>query len=399
MNRRLRRFARPGMIAALTVVLAGCASDQKDRSSGDGSSIGAPAPSGQYASRAEEVEAKYIIGPAASRKLNYRIDWQYPTSGRPVKTFSIIADSVFTLDDENFLTRIRREEGDRVWRIPVGGVNEEFFGVSYVPESSKVYVVGGGDILVLESATGSQSGKQKLNRIANTAPIRYGGFFIYGSRDGMVTWHAHSIGSMWRSYQVAHSVTLQPVYSDGHLAVVGDDGVVMSLVADAASKVWSKRMLDRVVARPAAGAGVVYVAGLDQYIRAFDMRSDRTPLWEYLTESPLTDSPTLIGDRVYQQVRDEGLLCMEALPYDSPGGVEIWRCAEATGVVVSSAGDNLLVWDADRKLLQIVDDRLGAVIESVNLPQVESLTATNVVKGDLYATSPDGRIIRLVPRN
>jgi hypothetical protein len=48
--------------------------------------------------------------------------------------------------------------------------------------------------------------------------------------------------------------------------------------------------------------------------------------------------------------------------------------------------------------LQIVDERLGAAVSTIELPDVDRLKATSVVNGDLYATSRDGNIERLVPR-
>ena len=41
---------------------------------------------------------------------------------------------------------------------------------------------------------------------------------------------------------------------------------------------------------------------------------------------------------------------------------------------------------------------LGAVVTSHTLPHLDTIQATGVDEGDLYATATDGRIIRLVPR-
>ena len=106
----------------------------------------------------------------------------------------------------------------------------------------------------------------------------------------------------------------------------------------------------------------------------------------------------LIGDRVYQQVPSQGLVCLEAQPYDSPGGVVIWETADARGNVITRTRRNLLTWDNASKQLMVIDPRLGAVIDTLDMPQVQELLLTDVDNGDLYATGHDGRLTRLVPR-
>ena len=188
------------------------------------------------------------------------------------------------------------------------------------------------------------------------------------------------------------------MYSDGYVVTVGYDGRMMSLVARSVSQVWSKKALAPIVATPAAGNGAVYIASVDQHLRAYELGERRAPIWEKLTESPLRDAPVLIGDRVYQQVPSKGLMCLEALPIDSPGGVVIWRAEEATGNVITQIRGELLTWDDEAKRLDRVDARLGAVIGSWNAPQIGSIMATAPRSGDLYAAGTDGRISRLVPR-
>jgi outer membrane protein assembly factor BamB len=386
-------FALGGAILAL----GGCASSPQAE--------GEPAPAAastdaEVEATARSLEERYVIGPTAAREIGYRIDWQYPSMGLPIRDFAIQADSVFTLDANNVLTRLRREEGDRVWRIPVAASRiVEILGITYIPEDERIYLTTGGELLVLDSVNGSPVGKQDLERIANTAPLVFGQFLIYGSRNGQVVWHSYRLDSEWRSYQVSNSVQITPVYEDGYVIAIGSDGRIMNLLARSASQVWSTKALGPIVAPPAAGNGAVYVASLDQHLRAYELSEARSPLWQYLTESPLAEGPVLIHDRVYQQVADEGLVCFDALPLDRPGGKVLWRADDAAGSVLTRMDDTLLTWDAAGRRIQLVDDRLGAVILNLDMPQIDEIIATDVEEGDLYATGTDGRIIRLVPRN
>ncbi len=406
---RRHRAGRAGSGLPLVVVLAagaaggGCASGNDapvalaaDRPGARSTAASGTAPA-TLASVAAAVERRYVIGPAAAREIGYRIDWQFPARTR-IQQLLVRDDSVFALDENNFLLRLRREEGDRVWRIPVASEIERIFGIIYMPTRERVYLMTGGDILVLDAASGSRIAKQRLDKTANTSAIVVGQFLVYGSRSGQLVWHSFALDSDWRGYQISPSIQIPPVYADDHIIAVGSDGRVMCLRAGSATQVWSKKALAGIEVPPAVGNGAVYVASLDQHLRAYEITARRTPLWEYLTESPLTDPPVLVGDRVYQSVASEGLVCLEALPLDSPGGVVVWRAADARGTVLTQRRGNLLTWNAREHRLLSIDAMLGAVVTSYTFPHLDTIRATGVDEGDLYATATDGRIIRLVPR-
>lgn len=268
-----------------------------------------------------------------------------------------------------------------------------------MPGDEKVILTTGGALLVHDSATGSQVGKQKLEKIANTAPILLDNLLVYGSRNGQVCWHAWSIDAPWRSYQISNSIKLKPLYEDGKLVAVGNDGRIMVLLAGSATQVWSRKLLDRVVAAPAVGAGVLYVADLNHTLWAFDLNEERSALWRYLTESSLSESPVLMEDRLYQHIPTEGLVCFEARPVDSPGGKVIWRCAESEGNVMFQRGNELYVWNDPDRRMEIVDAAYGSLIRTLDLSKVSHLLVTDSAGSEFYAAGPDGRVIRLDPRN
>lgn len=392
--------AGAGALLAAAALAGGCASTE-EAGTGNGSPTTAPVAATEPMedlSPAEMVELRYVIGPAAARDFGYRVDWQSPSRGFTIRKVEVAYDSVFTLDERNLLTRLRREDGERVWDIPAAQPIEEILGISFVPSAERIYLTVGGEIYVLDASTGSRVSRQTLNRAANTEPVRFGSFLVYGARSGQLIWHSYLLDSVWRAYQIAPSIDVAPVVSDGYIVAVGSDGRVMSLDARSASQIWNRKALAPIEARPVAGNGVVYVASLDQHLRAYEITERRSPLWEYLTESPLTEAPVLIDDRVYQHVPTEGLVCLEALPLDSPGGVVLWRMEDVHANVVTRIGRNLLAWNETTRSLHVIDERLGAVVRVIDLPQVVSLHASKVDGGSLYAVGADGRVERLVPR-
>ncbi len=343
----------------------------------------------------------YLIGPLAARDLGYRIDWQQHTlisANSGIKNIPVQGDSVFVLDGRNFLSRLRTEDGEQLWRVPVADALDEIHGVTFMPRMERVFVTSGGVVLVLDSDTGSQIAKQHLSQIANTKPIVYGQFFLYGARNGQICWHSYEVGHQWRGYQVSQSVQLAPLLVDGTVIVVGSDGRIMVLDAGSAAQIWSKKLLDVVTAPLAAGSRQVYVAGQDQHLWAFDLNTGRNT-WRYLTEDPLSDGPVLLGNQVYQQIPSEGLVCFEARPIDAPDGVVVWKASQVRGSVVGRLGGNLLVWDQKQRRLELVTTDQGAAALSLDLPGIKFLLTNTRQSTDLFAAGDDGRVVRLVPRS
>ena len=362
---------------------------------GGGVGGGAADPSVSNAAVAAEVEKKYVIGPAAARDLNCRVDWQYIGAGSNLRQFTVQGDSVFALDDHNFLTRIKIQGGSRLWQVSVADPIEEILGINFLGE--RIYLTSGGSIVVLDAGTGSQIGRSRLVKIANTAPVPLEPFLIYGSRDGQIVWHSLITGYEWKSYQVAHSIEIQPLLVGGYIVTIGTDGTVSVLSASYVTQYWSKRLLNAIAAAPAVGGGKVYVAGLDQYLWAFDINTGRT-LWKVLTESPLSDSPVLVGDRIYQQVPKQGLVCLNADP-DSMGGQIFWKAPDVKGSVLFPHGADLFAWDRASASMSVVEAKRGSLVRTVNLSKVKHILAAGKNHDELYAASDDGRIVHLVPRN
>ena len=345
-----------------------------------------------------KLEAEFVIGPEAARELDSRVDWQYPQAGKNVRNVWVQGDSVFVLDADNLLCRILLKGGVRLWRTAVTDPTEEVHAVNFIEE--KVYVTTGGSVVVLDANTGAQTGKQTLDKIANTQPVVHGQFLIYGSRNGQAIWHSFPVGYMWKGYQVSPSISIAPVLNGRKLAFVGDDGTVMMLDATNATQYWSKKLLSAVKSQPALGTDAVYVAGTDQYIWAYDIDDGRT-IWRTLTESPLEHSPVLIGEFVYQQVPSRGLVCFEALPLDSPGGKVAWTAAGQAGNVVMRRRDQLLVWDGVGKKLTILEAKRGGFVKTLDLPKVKFFVVPDPTgdNAEVIAADNDGRVVHMVPRN
>ncbi|MHC4710426.1 MAG: outer membrane protein assembly factor BamB family protein [Planctomycetota bacterium] len=347
-----------------------------------------------------DLETEFLIGPSKVRELGYRIDHQartFPEADSGVKRLAVLGDSAFVLDGRNFLTRLRRTDGRRVWRIPVADPLDDIHGITYLPNAELVLLMAGAHLLILDDDTGSMVDKQDLGQIASTAPVVFGPVLIYGARNGQLVWHSFEVGYQWRGYQISSSIRLNPLLVGNDVAVVASDGTVMVLDAGAATAMWEKRLLSGVEAAPVASDDLLYIAGLDQYVWALNLQTGRTA-WRYLSEAPLACPPALVEDRLYQHIPTEGLVCFAARPADAPGGKIIWSTPGVRGQVIGKHGNRLMVWDDHEARMSLIDVERGAVMTTVDLPDVRHLVMSTIESGDLYAAGNDGRVIRLVPR-
>ncbi|HWB19042.1 MAG TPA: PQQ-binding-like beta-propeller repeat protein, partial [Phycisphaerales bacterium] len=278
------------LLAAIVLWCLGCSNGtQQTTSSSQMSSAKTQADPEELTAAEMKLEREYAIGPVTARNLEYRIDWQYTDPSGSIKDFWVQDDSVFLVDDHNNLTRVRREEGDRLWRLPVAGPIDEICGIRYMPNVQRVAVITGGHIYIHDSAGGSMLAKQMLQKIAATNALAFGPYLIYGARSGEVMWQAYAAGSEWRGFKVAHAVEVAPILDDNYVITVGNDGNLVILSADSAHLFWSHKMQDDVVASPAVGNDAVYIASLDQHLRGYDLPTGRK-MWDVLFDQPLRDN-------------------------------------------------------------------------------------------------------------
>ena len=346
-----------------------------------------------------DLDQTLLVGPTAAAKLDYRNDWNsavIPNRESGIDLLTVSGDSVFTVDGENHVTRVRASDGQSLWPVPVGDVIDNVHGIVYMPAADRVYVQTDAHLHVLDAANGSLLAKHHLNAIASTDPQVFGSSMIYGARNGQVVWYAYPVGEQVRAYEIAKSMKIAPIVEGNYIVAVGSDGEVNVLNAQYASAIWRKKLLAPVESRPAVGQDTLFVSSLDQHLYAFNLADGRT-LWRYLTESPLSEPPVVIDDRIYQQVPGQGLVCLAARPNSDFDGDVIWTSPDASGNVIGEHGVRLMLWDQDTRTLTTVDRNKGYVMDTIVLPGVKHLRCTDVKSGDLYAAGDDGRLAHLVP--
>jgi outer membrane protein assembly factor BamB len=368
---------------------------------------------------AAKVEGEFIIGPAAAGDLGYRIVWQASLPlirGAAFKHTHLAGEAIFAIDAANNVARLRPSDGQQIWRVGVGSPVDIFRGIDWIETpivtgsgptrmssvEPRVYISTDTECFVLDGATGSIAKRQDFNKLPTTKPLNIGKFLIYGTLGGQIVWHHAIVGQEWRANSLDSTVRGSLAHAKGMVIAASDRGMVLALDQNDASRRWARQTFGGVLAAPAASDTTVFIAALDQYLWAFDLRTGETR-WKYFTQSPLKTPPFPVADVVLQFVPGEGLVCFNADSTKIDGEVR-WRNASAAGVpigmITTGSGDRIVLWEQSSRTMTLVDPNLGSSDSTFHFPKAAELelVRSGPFAGDFFATSEDGHILRLTPR-
>ncbi|MBL9149176.1 MAG: PQQ-binding-like beta-propeller repeat protein [Phycisphaerae bacterium] len=370
-----------------------------------------------------ELDREYIIGPTIAKDLDLRIAWQsrLAPNGGPLKYIATAEDAILVLDSRNGIARLNPANGAEMWRVSVANEIDIFRGLHWAriqePRSGALgaplerrdpretakkpwlltlYLATDTELHAIDAATGSLVDRQNFEKLPATPPLGVGPYLIYGTIGGQLVWHDFVLGHELRANSLDSKSRPRPLLVGNSVIAVSDRGMVLCADAKSATTRWTTRTLGGIVARPAAGSGMIFVPSQDQYLWAFDARSG-APRWRYFTQSELVTPPYAFEDSVLQYVPTEGLVCLAADAKGKIDGVVRWRNDQAHGVPQGIIDGLLLLWDGDKHLATTVDPKTGVVLDRYSLPSalMIDLVEEGPLAGDLLTISEDGRVERL----
>lgn len=422
----IRQGRGAGLVAA-ALLAAACVATGAIAQGTTGGSSAADAAVAEAQSKLDAVTAEldrdYIIGPTVAKDLDLRIAWQsrLAPKGGPLKYIATAEDAILVLDSRNGIARLNPSNGTEMWRVSVANEIDIFRGLHWAriqePRSGALgaplerrdpretakkpwlltlYLATDTELHAIDAATGSLVDRQNFEKLPATPPLGVGPYLVYGTIGGQLVWHDFVVGHELRANSLDSKSRPRPLLVGNSIIAVSDRGMVLCADAKSAATRWTTRTLGGIVARPAAGSGMIFVPSQDQYLWAFDARSG-APRWRYFTQSELVTPPFAFEDSVLQYVPTEGLVCLAADAKGKVDGDVRWRNAEAHGVPQGLIDDTLLLWDGDKRIATTVDPKTGVILDRYNLPSalMLDLVKDGPFAGDLLTISEDGRVERL----
>jgi outer membrane protein assembly factor BamB len=384
---KIRVFVRVlGMMLAAggAMSLGGCES-----SGGYDSSVkGAP-------EKIADRDAGFDIAPEAYSTVGYRLDWRgYPVvvPGERIQRVLVYPDALVVQESGSNITVMEPTNGAVRWSSELATRLTRIIGVDRSVDNRYGNVLAAAsesEVYLLSTATGTLVARQSLEKVSNTGPLVLGNVALFGTATGELL--AQQFTNNVKMWGVDTTGSFdQPPVSVGTSVVgaVSSTGQVVFVDVALGRMVGRSTVFDGPGAPPASNGLVMFVASLDQSLYAFAPNGAR--MWRHRTAQQLTYAPTAIGQMVCCTT-DEGLQA-----FDATDGTVIWTAADVRGTVVGKRKTNLLVWDG--KVMSLVDEQRGDLIEQVTLPGVRSVTMSTFEDGDMYVASWSGVLAKYVTK-
>lgn len=325
-----------------------------------------------------------------ARRLGYQIQWQQDlglSDTQRLEDIALLPEGIAVLESDNIVTLLDPDSGAIRWRKHIGGAGEQLHRPLVVDEN--LIVTSDTRAILMRMDNGSIADAFDLEHTASTAPVRFEDALIFGTPEGLIFAQDGRTGLRLWEYKMAAPIEVAPVRM-GRFVLVADSSGQVALIDPLNGRlVWrtANPPWRPIEARPVATDQLGYVASRDQKLYAFGRLSSDV-VWRYLTENPLTESPMLIGDRVFQPTKKRGLVCL-----DAETGEERWR-ADLPGRPVQAFGDQLWLLDGNRIHVAAGQN----LVETVAFPQADLIRLDAQRDGRLYLAARDGRIMRLAPK-
>ena len=214
-----------------------------------------------------------------------------------------------------------------------------------------------------------------------------GSLAVFGSASGTVSALDLPSNQVRWEYKLAGENLVAPVATGSTVVAADERGVVVGLNPADGKPVWADRRFGPVVADPVAHPTLgVFIPSLDQTLYALESPTGRQR-WKRVFSQPLTASPRVVGDLIFQPVPGRGLVALDR------GGEELWdRDSDATPVALSR--DDELIFMSD-DALEFVDPQSGQSIQRIQTPPLADVLVTQ--DDSLILVTRAGRTQRLAP--
>ncbi len=334
---------------------------------------------------------QFLISPDDADRLRYRIDWMQDLNlekGAGFKYLLAESDVLVLVESQNILTVIDALTGKVMMREQVATPVTKLFPPAR--QDQRVVINSESQAYIYDMNNGVLLKRLDLPSVASTGALLLGDLTVFGSPTGKVFAVQTYNGFTNWEYQMRGALLVSPVLVDGNTVVAADSTGVVKALSPRGRLLWARAAppWKRISAQPQPGPSAVYIASEDQGLYGFDRTTGR--MWRHLARYPLTQSPVVVGERVFQHVPESGLLCFDAIT-----GRKLWE-SDTEAVPLMLRGDRLFARRGS--VLMLLEESSGKPIESYKLPKVNRIVIDRTVAGNMYLCNDDGRIMKLSPK-
>jgi len=338
----------------------------------------------------------FPVNHEAWAKFGYRLDWvgfPFPRQGRAPKVVALkgFDDVVLAQEGDTTVTVLETATGQRRWSTDLTGPLTRFVSLDRdALDPSRVVLSSESEAFVLSIPNGNMLGRERFDRVVNTRAVMAGPIAIYGTSKGEILAHRLGLGVKAWGFGTNNPIDAAPIVVGSSILTVNQAGEVTALTSEGNLQ-GRNRIFGGTSTDPVTNGTLVFIAGLDQSLWAFDEIASLA--WRYRTPGPLRTQPAAFGDRVYVEVRNQGLTALTAAD-----GTVVWSSKDASGTVIASREREVLAWNAETSTMTLLEAERGEVIHTVAMPGVRQIFTDDTANAPMYAVSDKGVVARFVKK-
>jgi outer membrane protein assembly factor BamB len=303
--------------------------------------------------------------------------WRFSAGGPIVAAPAVAGGMVYFGAADKTLYAVDAQHGMYIWSVRL----RDNVASSPVVADGMVYV-GGEDrtLYALDAQTGRLAWSAATGDRLVSSPAIAAGRVIIGSDDNVVYAFDAAKGHLLWRHAMDGPVEATPAISPQGVVFVASEGQQLAAL-DAASgqELWTATTRFGYLASPALGNGLVFAAGADGLLHAYDARSGAAA-WESRAANGagFVGSPLVLGDSV--------------LAANSAGQLTVWDAASGAVRYKLDLGDTVVgspTWTGQAVLLTTAT---GDVLTLQSDANVRSLSLTRLWQHEFGGANPDPRV-------
>ncbi len=327
-------------------------------------------------------------------KLGYRLDWvgfPFPGAARGthINTVEAYDDALVIQQADSTLSLLESGSGKTRWSTQVAGPLTRFVGINRdETNANNILVSSQSEMFTVSAANGSLIDRDRFNRVVNTAPIISNGIAIFGCSTGEVMGHVIGRGVKAWGFLSTGAIEADPADMGSTVGFVSQTGDVM-FFSKSGGLTGRGRIFEGLSNNPVADGGILFVAGRDRSVWAFDTAGNE--LWRHRTSTPLSAQPTAHNGALYVAIPGEGLTAFEG-----SNGKVLWNVPSIMGTVIGTNHGNLVVYGRER--VTTLNAASGTIVAQADVPGVVRITTDKFDDGNLYAVSDRAIVAKFTVR-
>ena len=334
---------------------------------------------------------EHLIGNELLKNAGLETIWESKlpiNAGDTVSQLFVRDDLIYILSKRNFIFCLDRNNSKMMFESSFGPPGFGILGFDLYDD--ELISIVGNRLVQIDSVSGIEKTAKNIEfGITCPAGRNRDNFYIASSDNRVRILRARDKVELFQVAAENDSAITSLVAADDMMIFATQQGNVIAILPNKPVKLWQFDASEAIADPIVREGNALYVSSKDTYIYKLDVRSPHSPLWKYQTAAMLEQGPVLTKNILYQNVRNKGLIAI-----DAQTGKFIWLVQDGLGILAQDEHISYVIKPAGEILK--MDNKLKKQLNSVTFPNVTGF-AVNTIDAKIYLAGKAGRIVCLKP--